>query len=370
MPVFGFDKALSIARGVKALLNAGSGGVAAGAPKHEEARADSSRRDRQLASEQRKKLKSKKRDAKLEFARVKEDLHAAKSVAGKGKAERSEQMKAARKKRQELLQLKSELQAVKKREVEGVPDGATASRMADEPETGAVPDFVIIGPGRSGTSFLYRLLSWHPLVEPAAKKELHFFDLLFEEGIEWYRRWFPAPKLKDGRWTITGEATPVYIFHPLVPQRMAKVIPEVRLIALLRNPVDRTYSAYHHRVSKGREPRTFEEVVEADLNDGSVGLLPRSIYVDHLVRWPEFFSEEQLLVLKSEDLFEQPQKILELVLDFLGLPEWEPGVRELANKRNEGRYEEMNPATRRRLEEYFEPHNQRLYEFLGVDFGW
>ncbi len=371
MPVFGFDKALSMARGVKALLGVGSGG-AAGVPRDEEARADNPKRDRRPASEQRKKLRSKKRDAQLELSRVKEDLHAAKNVAGKGKAERLEQMKRARKKRQELLQLKSELQAVKKREAEGAPDGATSSSlMADESETGALPDFVIIGPGRSGTTFLYRLLSWHPLVEPAAKKELHFFDLLFEEGPEWYRRWFPAPKLKDGRWTITGEATPVYIFHPLVPQRMAKVIPQARLIALLRNPVDRTYSAYHHRVRKGRESRTFEEVVEADLDDGSVGLLSRSIYVDHLVRWPEFFNNEQLLVLKSEDLFESPQQTLKVVLAFLGLPEWEPEASKLlGNKRNEGRYEEMDPATRRRLEEYFEPHNQRLYEFLGVDFGW
>jgi hypothetical protein len=140
---------------------------------------------------------------------------------------------------------------------------------------------------------------------------------------------------------------------------------------MLRNPVDRTYSAYHHRVRTGRESRTFEKVIEADLADGSPGLLSKGTYKDHLVHWAKFFDREQLLVLKSEDLFERPHETIMLVLEFLGLPQWEPEAEELmGGKRNEGRYEEMNPATRRRLEEYFEPHNQRLYEYLGTDFGW
>jgi Sulfotransferase domain len=369
LSVFGLDKALAIARGVKALLSSRSGdglGAAPDTARHE-GQAESPKGDRRPRSEQRNRLKSKKRDVKLELSRVKEDLHAAKSTAGKSKAERSEQMKMARKKRQELLQLKSELQAMKEREAEGITDGSTASRVAEGLKTGKLPDFVIIGPGRSGTTFLYRLLSRHPFVEPAAKKELHFFDLLFEEGTEWYRRWFPAPRSKDGRWTITGEATPAYIFHPLVPERMAKVIPRVRLIALLRNPVDRTYSAYHHRVSKGRESRTFEEVIEADLYDASLELLSRSTYVDHLVRWSKFFSDEQLLVLKSENLFEHPQQTLKVVLRFLDLPDWEPEVWESGKQE---RYAEMDPSTRRLLEEYFEPHNKKLYDFLGRDFGW
>jgi hypothetical protein len=90
--------------------------------------------------------------------------------------------------------------------------------------------------------------------------------------------------------------------------------------------------------------------------------------VDDLLHWSRFFSDEQMLVLKSEDFFESPQKTLTAVLDFLDLPDWEPEAWESGKKR---RYEEeMDPATRRRLEEYFEPHNKRLYDFLGVDFGW
>jgi len=105
--------------------------------------------------------------------------------------------------------------------------------------------------------------------------------------------------------------------------------------------------------------------------------LSRGVYVDQLVRWAEHFDEEQTLVLKSEDFFGSPVDTLKVVLGFLGLPEWEPEPSEPRGKNSDerkkfkGKYKrEMDPETRRRLEEYFEPHNQRLYDHLGVDFGW
>ena len=261
--------------------------------------------------------------------------------------------------------------------------------------TGALPDFVIIGGKKCGTTYLYQLLGQHPLVQPAASKELHFFDALFDEGTEWYRQCFPAPRWEDGRRTITGEASP-YIAHRYAPERMAGVVPQARLIALLRDPVERAYSDYQMVARKDREHKTFEEAIgleepseagealsfskEGEKPEGEerVGLnedseyVSRSIYVDQLLRWMEYFPTEQLLVLKSEDFFEDPKETLEVVLEFLGLPEWEPGAEELeGGKRNEGRYEQqMGPSTRRRLEEYFEPRNRRLYGLLDTDFGW
>ena len=257
---------------------------------------------------------------------------------------------------------------------------------------GRLPDFVVIGAKKCGTTLLYHLLTQHPYVDPAAKKELHYFDVLFEEeDVEWYRRCFPQPTWKDGRRTITGEGTPGYLFHPLAPERMVQAVPQARLIALLRNPVDRAYSDYHQGVRKGREPRTFEEAIEQALEAEETrpldeedeasehedhagpdnmrrGHLSRGIYVDQLLRWSEYFSEEQMLVLKSEDFFERPSEALKPVLDFLDLPDWEPEASEIRNK---GNYEQaMDPAIRQRLEEFFEPHNRRLYEYLGVDFGW
>ena len=260
-------------------------------------------------------------------------------------------------KQQEIFRLKNELR--------DAGDGAV------EAGTGALPDFVVIGAPKCGTTFLYYLLTKHPHVEAAACKEPGYFNTLFEEGVEWYRHCFPTPRQKDGRKTITGEATPSYMYQPYVPGRMAQVIPQARLIALLRNPVDRTYSAHYHRMRNGKETRTFEEAMEAVLKSKSGGHLSQAIYVEHLLRWSEFFGEEQMLVLKSEDFFDNPQEGLKRVLDFLDLPDWAPGSPELFDRRNKGGYEQkMDPALRRRLEDYFEPHNRRLYEHLGVDFGW
>ncbi len=259
----------------------------------------------------------------------------------------------------------------------------------DGPVTGALPDFLVIGVGKGGTTFLYHLLGQHPHVEPAATKEVHFFGNLYDEGVEWYRQNFPAPRWKDGRMTITGEASP-HIAHPLAPERVAEVVPRARLIALLRNPVDRAYSRYQQMVRRGRITRSFEEDIElekaqllasvrrgrygAEVDESSPGYtgdcIYKGLYVDHLTRWSEFFDREQMLILKSEDFFTRPQEILQQVFGFLDLPEWEPDPSEFERKRNTRGYEKMDPSTRRGLEEYFEPHNRRLYDYLGRDLGW
>lgn len=307
-------------------------------------------------------LKSIKRELsrkKKERSRIAEELRAAKRA--EDRSERVEQIRTMKSKQREIFLLENELRNVQ-------------AGTEDKPRTGALPDFAIIGAPKSGTTFLYHILAKHPHVQPAAFKEPLYFDLLFDKGTGWYRGCFPAPRLIDGRRTITGEATPGYLFHPLVPQRMAQLVPQVRLIAVLRNPVDRTYSEHQFfRVRHGREKGSFEETVASylDLPPGEKNPLRKSIYVDHLVRWTSFFSEEQMLVLKSEEFFEHPEEVLDRVVGFLGLPRWKPGESDLYAKRNEGSYERvMDRETRRRLEEYFEPHNRRLYDYLGVDFGW
>jgi hypothetical protein len=162
---------------------------------------------------------------------------------------------------------------------------------------------------------------------------------------------------------------------------------------------------------KGRETRSFEEAIEAEEatieakvgkwsarrfggedktskheeDGGPAGstrqYLFKGLYVYQLLRWSKFFGKEQMLPLKSEDFFENPTDTLKRTLSFLGLPEWQPEAPEPLDerkkekhertKRNKGRYEQgMDAATRRRLEEFFEPHNRRLYEYLGVDYGW
>jgi hypothetical protein len=307
------------------------------------------------------------RSKRQELRRMKNEL--LRTTADKQK--RIEYKKRKKSMQQEIFRLENDLRRVAEgRQSNDDPHRRQSPQAASESATGAMPDFLIIGAKKCGTTFLYDLMSRHPYVELAAKKELHYFDIFFEEeGIEWYRRSFPGPRWKYGRRIITGEATP-YLDNSRVPRRMAKVLPQARLIALLRDPVQRAYSDYQQVRRKGREPLAFEEAIEAEKRQKKVrrGYLARGVYVDHLLRWSRFFAEEQMLVLKSEDFFEHTQENLERVLEFLDLPRWEA---EASEKRNKGEYEAtMDPATRQRLEEYFEPYNERLYEHLGVDFEW
>jgi sulfotransferase family protein len=410
LPVFRFDKIFRIARRVKRFLRNPENALRRGRMR--------SKRDefKQLKNEVKIKRREEYKQIKSEIAEIENELKSKKRetkqigkelLAAEDPAERGEHRRRIQRIHQDSARLRAELRAAKKKgraanigrkqrkktiqqeifQLQREYDAAEKRRAGDqEPGTGALPDFVVIGGKKCGTTFLYHLLTQHPLVEPAASKELHFFDIVFDEGIEWYRRCFPQPTWEDGRRTITGEGTP-YMAHRLAPERMAQVIPQVRLIALLRNPVDRAYSDYQMAVRKEREPKTFEEAIGLDeeatgagqerLLDDDSEYLSRGVYVDQLLRWSRFFSREQMLVLKSEDFFERPKETLKVVLKFLDLPEWEPKASETGmerkkrDKRNPGGYEGgMEAATRRRLEEYFEPHNKRLYDYLGTDFGW
>jgi len=256
-----------------------------------------------------------------------------------------------------------------------------------------LPDFVIIGAQKGGTTSLYAHLSRHPNVLPARRKEVHFFDNKFARGAGWYRRQFPSVltrvgrRLRHGAPVLAGEASPYYLFHPRAPERLRALLPGARLIVLLRNPVDRAYSQYWHRVRDGQETLSFEEALDREperlageaerlradpgyhsVNHQAYSYLARGVYVDQLVRWRALFPADRMLVLRGEDLFENPAKVYERVLRFLGLPD----VRiETFEKRNAAPpYPPMADATRRRLLEYFRPHNLRLYDLLATDFGW
>ena len=252
-----------------------------------------------------------------------------------------------------------------------------------------LPDFVIIGAQKCGTSFLYQLLVQHPHVKPAFAKEVHYFDLNFRKGDNWYRSYFPV-QVRNSRKYITGEASPYYLFHPHAPRRASTVLSDAKLIVMLRNPVDRAYSHYQHQVKRGkgegRETLTFEEAIEAEkrilpgevskmlqdefyesLRHRTRSYLRRGIYIDQLLAWSSFFPRKQMLILKSEDLFNDTTNVLERILDFLKIPHWVPETYSIPNKRE---YAGVSPLIRQRLDEYYKPHNQRLYEYLGVDLGW
>lgn len=253
-----------------------------------------------------------------------------------------------------------------------------------------LPSYIIIGAQKGGTTFLHRLLMQHPEVKPAFAKEVHYFDFNFDKGERWYRSHFPLEVPSKSRKQITGEATPYYLFHPYAARRTASLLPRVKLIVLLRNPVDRAYSHYQHQVARarkeGQETLAFEDAIEAEEErlrgetnkmlqheryssprHRHYSYLARGVYVDQLLMWSRFFDKDQMLVLKSEDLFSNPEHSLKATLGFLGQLHWMPEIYPPTYKLD---YVDMDPATRRRLQDYFEPHNQRLYKFLETGFGW
>jgi len=257
-----------------------------------------------------------------------------------------------------------------------------------------LPDFVIIGAQKCGTSSLYSYVTQHPWVAPCSEKEVHFFDMNvhFCLGLEWYRAHFISSMYKSyvkrahGYELITGEATPYYLFYPHAPERIFQVLPKAKLIALLRNPVDRAYSHYHHQFQRGRETLSFEDAIAAEperlsgerekiladesydsFNHAHYSYLGRGLYVEQLQAWEKWFPREQMLVLESEKFFADPAIGMKRVWQFLQLSDWSPGG---YKKFNVGSYQNMNNATRRRLLEYFALHNQRLFEYLGVTFAW
>jgi len=255
-----------------------------------------------------------------------------------------------------------------------------------------LPDFIIIGTQKGGTSSLYRYLSEHPDVAASAGKELHYFDRRFGRGRYGYRAHFPTAwqrrefRRRTGHQLLTGEATPYYLFHPLVPHRVHALVPDVKLIALLRDPVERAFSAYQHQVRAGTESLSFVEAIDREderlagaadqLARGAstktrahrkFSYLARGIYADQLERWFREFPREQVLVVRSEDFFEDPAAAFRQVLQFLKLTPWQP--REFP-RFNSAEYSGIDAAVRRRLAGYFAPYNQRLYALLDRDFAW
>lgn len=255
----------------------------------------------------------------------------------------------------------------------------------------SLPGFLVIGAQKCGTTALYAYLRWHPQIAGPAWKEVSFFDRHYGRGEAWYRGQFPSrPWLwlaggRSGRTPLVGEASPSYLLHPHAPARARALLPDARLVVLLRDPVDRAFSHYNHEVALGREPLSFEDALdrEPERTDGELSrlgdtryfsrawwdftYLARGRYAEQLERWFAVYPREQLLVLASEKLRRDPAAVYARVLEHLGAPPHELPDYPPIFERN---YAPMATQTRARLQHYFAPHNERLHALLGTDIGW
>ncbi|HBO11425.1 MAG TPA: hypothetical protein DD491_01445 [Halieaceae bacterium] len=261
-------------------------------------------------------------------------------------------------------------------------------------EPGVLPDFLIIGAMKSGTSTLFAMLCQHPGVLRPVTKELQYFSnpRNYRRGELWYRGCFPPPSVVEaseralGYRPLTGEATPAMSL-PEYAERAARLLPEARLVVTLRNPVDRAYSHYQHMALAAiPDRRAFEHALEQEvalLEQGlqvthdsprslrrrlhNYGYLNRGHYVEHLSNWLRHYPRERVLILNFDAWKSDARVAAARVAGFLGLPAHDYE----AIRANEGAYRKpMAAATRDWLTEYYRPYNRRLFEMLGEDWGW
>ncbi len=252
-----------------------------------------------------------------------------------------------------------------------------------EVQSAWAPDFIIIGAQKSGTTSLIHYISQHPQVAKT-ETEIHFFDAHYKYGLEWYKKQFPERKGPDG---ILGEKSPYYLCHPLVPQRVFENYPEIKIILILRNPVDRAYSQFWMNKRNKSEQLSFEEALAAETgrlegeyekiiqdpnydsyNYRKYSYCTRGIYIDQIRRWFDYFPSEQFLILTLNDLKNDPQGTMAQVFQFLEVPNY---ALSHYTEENAGKnYPPMDPSTRIQLAKFFEPYNEELEEFLGRKLNW
>ena len=244
-------------------------------------------------------------------------------------------------------------------------------------ETG--PDFIIAGASKCGTSSIYYYLSCHPTILLSHKKELDFYRENYHRGINWYRAHFPA--ISDRADFLTGEATPNYLRFPQVARRIKDTFPKTKIIILLRNPVDRAISWHYHKLNTGltkidlqtaiaTEIKQLATTTEAEITNTGYrepDNIMSSLYIYKIRPWIELLGREQFLILKSEEFYSNPLKVMSNVFQFLDLPDCP-----LNNypKVNSGSYQPVDPELRNTIAEYFAPYNHQLEEYLGMEFNW
>ena len=255
----------------------------------------------------------------------------------------------------------------------------------------ALPDFLIIGAQKSATTSLLTYIGRHSRVRLGGKKTAHFFDLNFHKGAEWYASHFPrvrpwpislflSGQRSERNW-LTGESCPSYMFLPEVPQRVRQMLPDVKLIVILRNPVDRLVSQYQHERRKKRAGQDFEEFIAPSLGvewpaKGDIQSLrqscavPRGFYADQLRHWQTFFPAQQFLVLSFDEMVKNSAAAMNKVFEFLGLEAQAVDTSQVHNSGGGATLPAVRPELRTQLETLYRRKNKDLAELTGQESFW
>jgi hypothetical protein len=274
--------------------------------------------------------------------------------------------------------------------IERIPELASMAIRRLSAGFRCLPNAIIVGAQKSGTSSLFSYLTQHPEIRGSFRKEVHFFDggLVsgidnFKKGKHWYRAHFPLENATSEARII--EATPSYLFVPCVPARIFQQLPEVKLIVVLRDPVERAISHFFHEVRAGREKRPIMSalVEEDDLlapiwRSGeyksreflSFSYKARGRYAEQLSRYFDLFSRNQILVLSSKALFGATDETLSLAFNFLGAADSIKCVKDHRPKNVGKNKSPVESSVREYLVDYYAPYNDRLCEILGEQIDW
>jgi hypothetical protein len=231
-----------------------------------------------------------------------------------------------------------------------------------------------------------------PRLYPAPNtKSTHYFEENWHRGPRWFRSHFPTTRTmrrlerRHGGKPKVGEASPLYMFHPAVPSRVHSMMPDVRPIALVRDPVERAWSHWKERRNVNVEPLDFADALAAE-DDRLAGEFERMAadahyfsepfdwytyrargrYIEHLRAWLDLFGD-QLLIIASEDLYRKPAATYRQVLDHIGLPAHELSRFEVYNDRASS---PIDAAIRAELRDYYAPYNAELESALGRTLPW
>ncbi|MEO7352107.1 MAG: sulfotransferase domain-containing protein [Marmoricola sp.] len=256
-----------------------------------------------------------------------------------------------------------------------------------------LPDLLVCGGQRCGTTSMYKALVQQPTIfRPVWRKGVHYFDVGYDHDLSWYRSHFPleaqlnrAAK-RHGTRALSFESSPYYLFHPLAADRIAADLPEVKLIVLVRDPVERAYSAHAHEFARGFETLGFEAALDAEAEriDGEAERLrndpayrshahrhqayrSRGEYATQLERIVGLFGRDRIKVVDSHRFFSEPESEYAEVMSWLGVV---PSVDTVFEKHNARPRPEMDDSLRTQLEQHFEPHDRALETWLGKVPSW
>jgi hypothetical protein len=255
------------------------------------------------------------------------------------------------------------------------------------------PGFVLAGGQRCGTTSLFRALLDHPaILGPVHHKGINYFDLNYDRGWDWYQGHFPIRSMASLRTRRTDEeavsfdASGYYMYHPHAADRLAADLPAVKVMVMLRDPVERAFSAYKHEFARGFETESFEralaledERVEPELARMAIdpgyasfahrhqSYRRRGYYAEQVERFTRTLGRDRVLLVDSESFFSQPMEEYRRITDFLGLKPHQPAHFDQWNARPGT---PMTEQTRRQLTAAFEPHDLALQLFLGHAPSW